>query len=130
MATFSNIDIMNKHQVGNCGGIRKSNRTQSFVLIINPSVQKYNDIKENGNDEIMYDGQFTKGSRDQLMKKMNKALEETHWPLHVYEGTRDRYRYIGEYERSGSYHTIFDDQGRRVFVFPIRKKYPFDSFEY
>ena len=120
---------MQKHQVGNCGGIRKSLATQSFVLIINPNVHKYTDAKET-NFEIMYDGQFTKGSRDQVMKRMNKSLNETNWPLHVYEGTMDRYKYIGEYERSGNYQTVYDVDGRRVFVFPIRKKYQFESFEY
>lgn len=117
-----------KHQVGNAGGIRKSNTTKSFVLIINPSVQKYSDSKSGF--EIMYDGQFTKGNKDQVMTRMNKALNETKWPLHVYEGTCDKYTYIGEYERVGDYHTVYDEKGRRVFVFPIRKKYPFESFEY
>ena len=129
MATYTNNEIMLKHQVGNCGGIRKSVKTQTFVLIINPNVHKYSDVKNN-DFEIMYDGQFTRGERDQIMKRMNKALNETRWTLHVYEGTLNNYRYIGEYERSGTYSTVYDTNGRRMFSFPIRRKFQFDSFEY
>lgn len=119
---------MLKHQVGNCGGIRKSLKTRSFVLIINPNVPKYSDVCDWF--EIMYDGQFTRGNRDQVMKGMNKALNETEWTLHVYEGTLDSYTYIGEYVRVGTYNTVYDVGGRRVFSFPIRRKFQFESFEY
>lgn len=124
---------MTMHGVGNQGGIRKSNKTQCVVLIINPKVQKYNDLFE-GDWVINYDGAFRRGHKDQTMTHMNKMLAETRLPIHVYYGTLDSYKYIGEYERYGDYNTVYDADGRRVFVFPLVKKFrfhfQFDSFEY
>lgn len=134
MAHFTNRDIMNIHKVGNMGGIRISRQTQCIVLIINPNVHKYSDSILNDSFEIMYDGAFRKGSKDQLMKYNNKTLADTRLPLHVYYGSSDVYKYMGVYERYGDYHTTYNADGRRVFVFPIRKRvnisYNFDSFEY
>lgn len=129
MATYTNADIINKHRVKAMGGIRKSNETKSFVLIINPDVFKYSDSIQ-GDYEIIYDGEFVRGHRDQEMKWGNKALAETNWPLHVYSGKRGVYKYLGEYTRRGDYQTTYDADGRRMFVFPLVKTYHFDSFEY
>lgn len=129
---FSNGYIMRTHQVGCMGGIRKSEKTQSIVLIINPKVHKYSDLYRN-QFEIFYDGEFRKGHRDQVMMWGNKILNETTWPIHVYFGWHGEYEYFGEYQRHGMYQTTYDASGRRMFVFPIRKKititYDFDTFE-
>lgn len=131
MATFTNKQIMDTYKVGNQGGIRKSNKTQCVVLIINPGVHKYSDSFM-GPTVINYDGAFRKGSKDQVMKYQNKMLAETNLPIHVYYGKLDQYRYIGEYERFGPYQTVYNAEGHKVFVFPLIKKftYDFDIFEY
>lgn len=134
---MDNNDIMEMYQVGNQGGIRKSNRSKCFVLIINHKVTKYNDRVHDSRFEIEYDGAFARGKNNQTMTNMNKALAETTWPLFVYErkgvSARLLYDYVGMYERIGAPVQITRD-GRLVFVYTLRRitptiTYDFETFE-
>lgn len=135
---MDNNYIMETHLVGNQGGIRKSNRTKSFVLIMNYKVTKYDDKTNPSMFEFEYDGAFKSGENDQQMTHMNKALAETTWPLHVYDRAANTnrlvYRYVGVYERHGEPVNIMRN-GRRVFVYTLRRitptvTYDFETFEY
>ena len=135
---MDNNDIMELHRVCNQGGIRKSNRTQSFVLIMNHRIAKYEDKTDNSRFEIKYDGAFTTGKTNQLMTNMNMALANTKWPLHVYERKRESHRilydYVGVYENQGIPAKTIRD-GRIVYVYTLRRitptvTYDFDTFEF
>ena len=129
---MNNSEIMLRHRVGNQGGIRKSNKTQTFVLIINHKIEKYSRDK-NRTFEIDYMGAFTKGKTVQEMTRMNKALAETTWDLHVYSRKPEEallYDYVGAYKRHGDPVTT-----RGVIMYKLRMitpevTYDFDSFEY
>lgn len=129
---MNNSEIMLRHRVGNQGGIRKSNTTKSFVLIINHKVEKYNRDRI-GAFEIDYMGAFTRGKQIQEMTRMNKALSETIWDLHVYsrsDGTNLVYDYWGVYKRQGELIKV-----NNVYMYKLRRVtqeivYDFDSFEY
>jgi hypothetical protein len=136
---MDNSEIIERHRVCNQGGIRKSNVTKSFVLIINHKVEKYHDaVSAKTPFEIQYEGAFTHGKQDQEMTRMNKALSETIWDLHVYsrneKSKRLVYDYVGIYKRAGEpVHRIRN--GRRVYIFTLRRitptiTYDFESFEY
>jgi len=137
---MDNSDIVAFHGVSNQGGIRKSNRTRSFVLITNHNVEKYHDYVPENFFEIKYEGAFTHGKRDQEMTRMNKALSETDWDLHVYSRIENSkkliYEYVGVYKRVGEpVFNIRASDNKRVYTFTLRRitqdiKYDFDSFEY
>ena len=106
-------------------------------MIINDNVQKYYDIGTRSMFDIMYQGEFIRGKKTQVMEYGNKQLAEcgTDWPLHVYLRTQSKqectYVYLGEYMKNGRY--IYKDNN--VYFFPIRRKtpeivYDFESFEY
>lgn len=122
----TNEYIIQKYNVKFQGGIRKSNTHKCFVLVINDNVSKYSDtISE-------YQGEFIRGNKNQILKYGNKQLSECgpDWPLYVYAKKNPiGYEYLGEYVRNGApvYRFVND---RWVYFFPIRKTYPFDSFEY
>lgn len=134
---MENSDIMMLHGVGNQGGIRKSNVTRTFALIINHKVEKYDDSVDENNYEIEYEGAFMRGKLDQEIKYMNKALAETDWDLHVYKRRSDQrllYDYIGAYMRVG-FPIAQMKNNRRVYVYKLRRitptiTYDFDTFEY
>ncbi len=129
---MNNSEIMIRHRVCNQGGIRKSNATESFVLIINFKVEKYN-RDSIGAFEIDYMGAFTKGKMIQEMTRMNKALADTTWDLHVYsrrDGPNLVYDYWGVYKRHSA--PVFINN---VYMYKLRKvtpemTYDFESFEY
>lgn len=135
MKTFTNMDIMARHRVKNQGGIRKSNTNKCFVLIINDNIERYYDSSSRCMFDILYQGEFIRGKKTQIMDYGNKQLAECgDWPLHVYMRTDSKseltYVYIGEYMKSGS-HVYKNDS----YFFPIRRNtrdivYTFDSFEY
>lgn len=129
---MNNSEIMLRHRVGNQGGIRKSNATKSFVLVVNNKVEKYNRDRV-GAFEIDYMGAFTRGKQIQEMSRMNKALAETTWDLHVYsrsDGANLVYDYWGVYKRQGEPIKV-----NNVYMYNLRRVtqeivYDFDSFEY
>lgn len=137
---MDNSDIVAFHGVSNQGGIRKSNRTRSFVLITNHKVEKYHDCIHSNSFEIAYEGAFTRGKHDQELTRMNKALSETDWDLHVYSRIENSkklvYEYVGVYKRVGEpVATTRISDNKRVYIFTLRKitqdiKYDFESFEY
>ena len=137
---MDNSDIVAFHSVSNQGGIRKSNRTCSFVLITNHNVKKYHDCVPENLFEIKYEGAFTRGKHHQEMTRMNKALSDTDWDLHVYSRSENSkktiYKYVGVYKRVGEpVYTTRTSDNKRVYIFTLRRitqdiKYDFDSFEY
>jgi hypothetical protein len=138
-AIMDNSEIVERHRVCNQGGIRKSNGTKSFVLITNHKVKKYHDsVSSKTPFEIQYEGAFTRGKHDQEMTRMNKALSETDWDLHVYSRNENTkrlvYEYMGAYKRIGDPIHILRN-GRWVYIFTLRRitpaiTYDFESFEY
>ena len=92
---YTNSDIVHKHLCSPYGGIRKSNRKQCIVLIINER-SGYRDIIKNGGSVINFIGQGLTG--DQTLTRNNKALAETTWPIYLYHReSKGPYQFIGNY---------------------------------
>lgn len=71
---FSNEDLVNTFKCANLGGMRKSKKTNSLILIINHTKNIYKDTEENG--IINFVGMGTKGNQS-LEFMQNKTLNNS-----------------------------------------------------
>ena len=118
---FDNSDIMKTYKVKFCGGIRRSRANNLFVLIINSSVNRYDD--HTTSDRIDYEGEYIGLAKTQTMTRNNKSLNEFDGICHVYkkvQGTK-YYEYLGGYVKCGEARYEPNKYGGQKIVFPYER---------
>ncbi|WP_319371783.1 restriction endonuclease [uncultured Ilyobacter sp.] len=121
---IGNKDIASLFQCTNQGGIRKSNKTKTIILIAKFTECLYKHKKEN--DIVYFTGMGKIGNQE--LKRQNKAVaeaKENDFYLHLFEMYEEGvYTYCGEVELIGvpSIEEQRDDNGkiRDVFIFPLK----------
>ena len=121
---IGNKDIALLFQCTNQGGIRKSNKTKTVVLIAKFTECLYKHRKENG--IIYFTGMGKVGNQE--LKRQNKGVleaKENDFHIHLFEmHTEGVYTYCGEVELAGKpfIEEQPDDNGniRDVFIFPMK----------
>ena len=122
----TNKEIAELFLCSNQGGIRKSNRTKSVIVIAKFIECSYNHKKDG--DILRFVGMGKKG--DQELKRGNKALAEAKeigYKIHLFEMyVEGEYTYCGEVGIVGELdrEEEVDESGevRSVIVFPLRVK--------
>ena len=120
---LSNDEIVEYFQCSNQGGMRKSNRTNSLVLIKDEQSVYEDDWK----DEICYyTGMGLQGDQD-FLDRQNRTLyysRNSSIKIYLFERAYSGYRYIGRVELAASpyYERQKDRKGieRRVCIFPLK----------
>jgi len=124
---LNNSELSNSFKCGTQGGMRKSNQTNSLVLISNHLKSLYDDRWID--DIFHYTGMGTQGEQS-LEFMQNKTLAQSkkiNISIYLFEVFEDKkYTYIGEVELADSpYQEIQPDsnaQDRHVWVFPLKLK--------
>lgn len=109
------------------GGMRKSNRTNTLVLITNHINSIYNDIWK---DDILYYtgmGQLGDQSLESAQNKTLANIENNGVKVHYFEVLKkNEYTYIGEMLKASEPYTArqldAEKQWRQVYIFPLRLK--------
>ncbi|WP_198218432.1 MULTISPECIES: HNH endonuclease [unclassified Snodgrassella] len=109
------------------GGMRKSNRTNTLVLITNHINSIYNDIWK---DDILYYtgmGQLGDQSLESAQNKTLANIENNGVKVHYFEVFKtNEYTYIGEMLKASEPYTAqqldVEKQWRQVYIFPLRLK--------
>lgn len=109
------------------GGMRKSNRTNTLVLITNHINSIYNDIWK---DDILYYtgmGQLGDQSLESAQNKTLANIEKNSVKVHYFEVfKKNEYTYIGEMLKASEPYTArqldAEKQWRQVYIFPLRLK--------
>ena len=123
---YSNQEIMNIFKCGNSGGMRRSLRTNTLVLIFDHN-KMYDD---NWEDNILHYTGMGK-NRDQVLDgNQNRTLYDSRTngvELHLFEVFHEgKYEYQGQVELAGEPYqdTQRDEQGvlRKVWMFPLKRK--------
>lgn len=123
---YNNEEIMNIFKCANAGGMRRSHRTNTLVLIFDHN-KMYDD---NWEDNVLHYTGMGK-NRDQVLDgNQNRTLYESRTngvELHLFEVfQKGRYEYIGPVELADEPYqdTQRDEQGvlRRVWMFPLKRK--------
>lgn len=125
-AVVSNGQLSDAFGVGNMGGMRRSKKTGTLVLISDNTKGLYSDKWENG--ILHYTGMGKIGDQS-IEKTQNKTLAQSETngvEVHLFEvHERAKYTYTGVVELSGKpfQETQPDDNGnpRKVWIFPLRK---------
>lgn len=123
---LENKQIAETFLCSNQGGIRKSIRTKSIVLITKYDCNTYKHRLENG--VFYFVGQGKKG--DQSLTRQNKSLAEAHlggFKLYLFEMFEDKkYKFFGEVSlvASPQQESQKGEDGilRNVFVFPLKRE--------
>lgn len=123
-AVLTNAEVVEQFQVGNMGGMRKSNRQNCLVLISDPHKGLYED-KWDG-EVLHYTGMGKRGH--QTFTSQNRTLRDAAAlgvTVHLLEVfTPKYYTYIGEVELTSAPYTEQqldeDGQSRDVIMFPLR----------
>ena len=123
---ISNTEIIEAFKVGNMGGMRRSKKTGTLVIISDNTKKLYRDKWNNG--ILQYTGMGKIG--DQILTRtQNKTLAESNTngiEIHLFEvDNPGEYKYLGVVELAGQpYQEIQPDQNgtpRNVWMFPLRK---------
>lgn len=126
---YSFNEIQESFGVSLMGGMNKSNRTQSLVLVSRHEHSKINPYEDKWvNDELHYTGEGSTG--DQILHRQNKTLAEsnkTDTTVYLFEVIRrPEYIYRGVVEVSGDIYQEYepDKEGnsRLVYKFPLKLK--------
>ena len=125
-AVVTNGQLSDAFGVGNMGGMRRSKKTGTLVLISDNTKGLYSDKWENG--ILHYTGMGKIGDQS-IEKTQNKTLAQSETngvEVHLFEvHERAKYTYAGVVELSGKpfQETQPDDNGnpRKVWIFPLRK---------
>ena len=120
---LTNNEIVKTFKCGNTGGMRRSKRTNSLVLVVNHTKSIYKD-KWVGNT-LYYSGMGSKGNQE--LDKQNKTLfesNESDITIHLFEVIKEKeYIYRGIAKLSGNPftedHCDVNDELRKVWVFPL-----------
>jgi len=121
---IENKDIALLFQCTNQGGIRKSNKTKTVVLIAKFTDCLYKHRKEN--NILYYTGMGKVGNQE--LKRQNKAIveaKENNFHIHLFEMHEEKvYTYCGEVELTDTpfIEEQTDDNGniRDVLIFPLK----------
>ncbi|NUE65768.1 HNH endonuclease signature motif containing protein [Snodgrassella sp. ESL0253] len=133
MITLAQGTILNNKQMCELflcspqGGMRKSNKTNTLVLITNHLDSVYNDVWED--DILHYTGMGQLGNQS-LEFAQNKTLaniENNGVQVHYFEVLKEHeYTYIGEMLKAGEPYIAqqldVSNQWRQVYIFPLRLK--------
>lgn len=124
--SYSNGELMDAFKCGRSGGLRKSNQTNTLVIIFDHN-KMYDDAWKG--DVLHYTGMGRIGNQD-INYMQNKTLNESGSngvDLHLFEVFEEgRYEYCGPVELAGEpYQEIQPDtngDNRNVWMFPLRSK--------
>ena len=124
---LTNQELMDVFKCGNAGGMRRSKKTNSLVLIFDHTKHLYDD--EWKGDTLHYTGMGAEGDQ-QLDFQQNKTLAESRKngvKVHLFEVFEPKkYSYIGEvYLEDEPYQEKQKDKNgllRNVWVFPLKRK--------
>lgn len=124
--SYSNEELMEIFKCGNTGGMRKSNKTNTLVLIYNHH-EMYDDAWR---DDILHYTGMGKNGDQKLSGNQNKTLYESNTNgvgLHLFEVFhKGRYQYQGPVKLADKPYqeTQPDERGfdRKVWMFPLRRK--------
>jgi len=121
---INNNDLMRIFNCKNCGGMRRSKKTNSLILIMDYTKKLYDDKRYQ--NRVFFTGMGTKGNMD-LLFDQNKTLFESSFngvELFLFEvHNRGEYSYMGRVKLiSRPYQeNQIDIEGnvRRVWIFPL-----------
>ena len=124
---LTNQELMDVFKCGNAGGMRRSKKTNSLVLIFDHTKHLYDDVWKG--DTLHYTGMGVTGDQ-QLDFQQNKTLAESRTngvTVHLFEVFEPKqYSYIGEvYLADEPYQEKQKDKNgllRNVWVFPLKRK--------
>lgn len=120
---LTNQELMDVFKCGNAGGMRRSKKTNSLVLIFDHTKHLYDD--EWKGDTLHYTGMGLEGDQ-RLDFRQNKTLAEsrTNGVKVLFES--NKYRYVGEvYLADEPYQEKQKDKNgllRNVWFFPLKRK--------
>jgi len=122
---ISNNILMNIFKCKNCGGMRRSIRTNSLVLIMDKTKKIYNDRRVK--DRVYFTGMGRKGSMD-LTFDQNKTLHESNKngvDTFLFEVNNiGEYSYMGRVILDGEPYQEFQNDveniKRKVWIFPLK----------
>ncbi|MCI7718460.1 HNH endonuclease [[Pasteurella] aerogenes] len=124
---LSNNELMAIFKCSNTGGMRRSKKTNSLVIVCNHIKSFYQDKWKNG--ILHYTGMGLKGDQS-LSFMQNKTLAESKTngvEIHLFEVFEtSKYTYKGEVSLSAEPYqdrqTDIDNQDRNVWIFPLKLK--------
>ncbi len=124
---LSNNELMAIFKCSNTGGMRRSKKTNSLVIVCNHTKSFYQDKWKNG--ILHYTGMGLKGDQS-LSFMQNKTLAESKTngvEIHLFEVFEtSKYTYKGEVSLSAEPYqdrqTDIDNQDRNVWIFPLKLK--------
>lgn len=121
---FTNSELMDIFEVSNTGGIRKSNKNNLLVIIVDHTKSTYQDRWEK--DILHYTGMGLKG--DQKLESQNKTIAESNSndiEMYLFEVfVTNKYLYQGKVKLGGK--PYIEDQPdienniRKVYIFPLK----------
>lgn len=122
---LTNADIVNKFKCGNMGGMRRSKKTGTLVIISDKTKGLYHDVWK---DNVLHYTGMGKVGEQTLKGNQNKTLYESNHnnvKVHLFEVEySNRYVYKGEVKLvSEPYREIQKDDignNRRVWMFPLK----------
>ena len=123
---YSNQELMNIFKCGNSGGMRRSHRTNTLVLIFDHN-KMYDD---NWEDNVLHYTGMGKNGDQVLDGNQNRTLYDSRTngvELHLFEVFQEgKYEYQGQVELAGDPYqdTQRDDRDilRKVWMFPLKRK--------
>lgn len=124
---LSNNELMAIFKCSNTGGMRRSKKTNSLVIVCDHTKSFYQDKWKNG--ILHYTGMGLKGDQS-LSFMQNKTLAESKTngvEIHLFEVFEtSKYTYKGEVSLSAEPYqdrqTDIDNQDRNVWIFPLKLK--------
>lgn len=124
---LSNNELMAIFKCSNTGGMRRSRKTNSLVIVCNHTKSFYQDKWKNG--ILHYTGMGLKGDQS-LSFMQNKTLAESKTngvEIHLFEVFEtSKYTYKGEVSLSAEPYkdrqTDINNQERNVWIFPLKLK--------
>lgn len=130
---YNNFEIANTFQCSNMGGMRRSKKTNTLVLIAKHNNKLYDDKWDN-NGIFNYTGMGTKGDQElNFGQNITLAQSKTNKvKIHLFESYKaNEYSYTGEVELAGDIYTKeeYDINGnlRKVLKFPLKKLQELDE---
>lgn len=120
----TNNQIINEFLCGNMGGMRRSKKTNTLILISDNTKSLYEDIWKD--DVLLYTGMGKKGDQELVSQNRNLAESNTNGiELHLFEVFKPKvYTYLGKVELCND--PYIDEQKdenqifRKVWIFPLK----------
>lgn len=122
----SNDDIVREFRCSTQGGMRRSKKTNTLVLVSNIGEKPYKNIIEEEKSLWWYSGMGKPEDGDQKIEyRQNATLYKSLYQnigVHLFKRNKKEYTYLGQVLLAGDYKIISDDENpRKIVMFPLIK---------